>query len=459
VAFGPGSGALTDRPVSGKAPWAYFFPFIATGGLYTTVGRSRNARTKGQRHDEATAANASIRKGRAGMKRIGQKPVRRGDQRTGGNPHLMGENHPAELRIIALESCRDLGAKVDRHLQRIRAADGCGRGSFLVRASSTRFANGEGKITLHESVRGKDIYILSDIGNYSCTYEMFGQTTRVGPDEHFQDIKRAISAIAGNAWRITVVMPLLYASRQHKRKGRESLDCAIALQELERMGVSGVITFDAHDPRVQNAIPLTGFENLNATYEIIEKLVHLGVGLDSSEMVVISPDTGAMDRAVYYGDVLGLDVGLFYKQRSYETSGGKNPIVQHHYIGPDLAGRGVLVVDDMIASGDSVLSLARELKRRGATDIYVCVTFALFTEGVSHVQKAFEAGLIKSILATNLTYIPPTLRECEWFEEVDMSGTLASVVDRLNRAESLSSMFDATERIHGLLKDRRAVPN
>jgi ribose-phosphate pyrophosphokinase len=369
----------------------------------------------------------------------------------------MSENHPAKLGIIVLESCRDFGVKVDLRLQEIRATGGCNRGSFLVRASSTRFANGEGKVTLHESVRGKDIYILSDIGNYSCTYEMFGQTTRVGPDEHFQDIKRAISAIAGTAWRITVVMPLLYASRQHKRKGRESLDCAIALQELQRMGVSSIITFDAHDPRVQNAIPLTGFENLNATFEIVERLVRLGVSLDRSKMVVVSPDTGAMDRAIYYGDVLGLDVGLFYKQRSYETAGGKNPIVQHHYMGPDLAGRAVLVVDDMIASGDSVLSLAQELKKRGATDIYVCVTFALFTEGVAHVQRAFEASLIKSILATNLTYIPPTLRKCKWFKEVDMASTLASVIDRLNRAESLSSMFDATEKIHSLLKKRATL--
>ncbi len=391
------------------------------------------------------------------MRRMGHKDARWDTQGIGGNQNFMSGNHLGKLGIIALESCRELGAKVDRHLQEIRAADGYPQGSFLVRASSTRFANGEGKITLHESVRGKDIYILSDIGNYSCTYELFGQTTRVGPDEHFQDIKRAISAIAGNAWRTTVVMPLLYASRQHKRKGRESLDCAIALQELERMGVSAVITFDAHDPRIQNAIPLTGFENLNATFEIIEKLVELGVSLDRSKMVVVSPDTGAMDRAIYYGDVLGLDVGLFYKQRSYETANGKNPIVRHQYMGPDLAGRGILVVDDMIASGDSVLSLARQLKKRGATDIYICVTFALFTEGVAHVQKAFEAGLIKSILATNLTYIPPTLRECEWFEEVDMAATVASVIDRLNRAESLSSMFDATEKIHALLKRQAAL--
>lgn len=367
-----------------------------------------------------------------------------------------------DLGIIALPSARSLGEKVDRHLVAMRAARPGAEAppdTYLIKYNAPRFANGEGKLVLDESVRGKDLFILADVGNYGCTYKLFGMETRMGPDEHFQDIKRAISAISGNARRISVVMPLLYAGRQHKRKGRESLDCALALQELERLGVQNVITYDAHDPRVQHAIPSIGFENFYPTAEIIETLMRIEPELqpDSSRMIIISPDTGAMDRAVYYANVLGLDVGVFYKRRDLSrVVDGKNPIVQHEYIGGDLRGRDVLVVDDMVASGDSMIDLAVQLKERGARNIYVAVTFALFTEGTERILKCFAQGLIKRFLFTNLTYVPDAVRESEHFVEVDMSLNLATLIDRLNYDESISFMFDATERLRNFLRQRRA---
>lgn len=364
-----------------------------------------------------------------------------------------------DLGVIALPSARSLGAKIDRHLVAMRAArlGGEARDTYLIQYNAPRFANGEGKLVLDESVRGKDLYILADVGNYGCTYKLFGMETRMGPDEHFQDIKRAISAISGNARRISVIMPLLYAGRQHKRKGRESLDSALALQELERLGVQNIITYDAHDPRVQHAIPSIGFENVYPTAEIIETLVRVEpeLDLDSSRMIIISPDTGAMDRAIYYASVLGLDVGVFYKRRDLSrVVDGKNPIVQHEYIGGDLRGRDVLVVDDMVASGDSMIDLAVQLKERGARHIYVAVTFALFTEGIARILRCFAEGLIKRLLFTNLTYVPDAVRESEHFVEVDMSLNIATLIDRLNYDESIGFMFDATERLRRFLGQR-----
>lgn len=358
-------------------------------------------------------------------------------------------NH--ELGIIALESCRELGEQVNKIIQQKRNTEE----SLLIPTNEIRFSNGEGKVKLPETVRGKDIYILCDVGNYSCTYKMFGFTNHKGPDEHFQDIKRTVSAIRGKAVRITVIMPLLYQSRQHRRKGRESLDCALALQELERLGVDEILTFDVHDPNVQNAIPLLSFENLYPTYDIVKSLISNEdtLSLDKEKLLVISPDTGAMDRAIYYSSVLGVDVGLFYKRRDHSTVvNGKNPIVEHEYMGREVEGKDVLIVDDMIASGESVLDIALELKKRNAKNVYVATTFAFFTEGLEKFNEYYSDGIIAKVYSTNLTYISPELREAKWFNAVDMSEFLSRIINRLNYGKSIAKYMDATRIIRSLLK-------
>src|SRR5471030_764859 len=320
-------------------------------------------------------------------------------------------NH--ELGIIALESCTALANAIDQYIQKNR---NCTE-SVLIPLEEIRFSNGEGKVRISESVRGKDIYILCDVGNYSCTYKMFGIANHKGTDEHFQDIKRTVAAIRGKAARITVIMPLLYESRQHRRKGRESLDCALSLQELERLGVDEILTFDVHDPNIQNAIPLLYFENIYPTYDIVKALIlnEKSLELDKEKLLVISPDTGAMDRAIYYSSVLCVDVGLFYKRRDHSRIvNGKNPIVQHEYMGRDVSGKDVLIVDDMIASGESVLDIAKELKGRNVRNVYVASTFGFFTEGLEKFDKAYEDGLITKIYSTNLTYIPQALDNAKW---------------------------------------------
>ena len=357
-------------------------------------------------------------------------------------------NH--ELGIIALESCTELGNAIDKYIQNNR---NCTE-SFLIPLDEIRFSNGEGKVKISETVRGKDIYILCDVGNYSCTYKMFGIANHKGPDEHFQDIKRTVAAIRGKAARITVIMPLLYESRQHRRKGRESLDCALALQELERLGVDEIITFDVHDPNIQNAVPLLSFENFYPTYDIVKSIIYneKSLELDKEKLLVISPDTGAMDRAIYYSSVLGVDVGLFYKRRDHSTIvNGKNPIVQHEYVGRNVTGKDVLIVDDMIASGESVLDIAKELKKRNVRNIYVAATFAFFTEGLEKFKKAYEEGLLTRIYSTNLTYIPQAMQNEEWFKCVDMSELSARIINRLNHDKSIAKYMDATRIIHSLL--------
>ncbi len=355
-----------------------------------------------------------------------------------------------DLGLIALKSCTELGNAVDKYIQtKTNTSE-----SFLVPLDEVRFANGEGKVKISETVRGKDIYILCDIGNYSCTYKMNGFVNHMGPDEHFQDIKRTISAIKGKAARITVIMPLLYESRQHRRKGRESLDCALALQELERLGVDEIITFDVHDPNVQNAVPLLSFENIYPTYDIVKSLVsnEKTLELHSENLLVISPDTGAMDRAIYYSSVLGVDVGLFYKRRDHSLIvNGKNPIVKHEYMGRDVEGKDVLIVDDMIASGESVLDIASELKKRNARNVYVATTFAFFTEGLEKFTDFYERGIISKVYSTNLTYIPQELRDSKWFQAVDLSEFLARIINRLNHGKSIAKYMDATEIIRDLL--------
>ncbi|WP_234121681.1 ribose-phosphate pyrophosphokinase [Clostridium hydrogenum] len=359
-----------------------------------------------------------------------------------------------DLGLIVLESCKELGEKINEHIKEKRKTDE----TFLLPAQEIRFSNGEGKVKLTDSVRGKDIYILCDVGNHSCTYNMFGLKTFKGPDEHFQDIKRTVSAIRGKAKRITVIMPLLYESRQHRRKGRESLDCALALQELERLGVQEILTFDAHDPNVQNAIPLLSFENLYPTYDIVRTILteEKNIQINQNSLLVISPDTGAMDRAIYYSSVLGADVGLFYKRRDHSTIvNGKNPIVKHEYMGRDVEDLDVLIVDDMIASGESVLDIAKELKNRKARNVYVATTFAFFTEGLEKFQKYYDDGIISRVYSTNLTYISPELKKAEWFRAVDMSQFISIIINKLNRDKSIAKYMDATYILHELLNNRK----
>jgi ribose-phosphate pyrophosphokinase len=361
------------------------------------------------------------------------------------------------LGIIALKSFKDMGEKIDGYLREM-GSNGLNKENetLLISAEEIRFSNGEGKVKLSETVRGMDIYILCDVGNYSCTYEMYGLTHHMGPDEHFQDIKRAISAVGGKARRVTVIMPLMYEGRQHKRKGRESLDCALALQELERLGVKDIYTFDVHDPNVHNAIPLSTFENIYPTYEIMKKLIkEEDIDIDKSKMMIISPDTGAMDRAVYYSNNLGLDIGLFYKRRDYSTVvKGKNPIVEHEYIGREVEGMDVLIVDDMIASGESIFDIIGELKKRKAKRIFVATTFALFTEGLNKFNEYYEKGLFDRVYSTNLTYMPPAVKETKWFKEVDMAEYVATLIDYVNKDKSVSQLVDGRWSIKELVKKK-----
>lgn len=367
-----------------------------------------------------------------------------------------------ELGIIALQSCELLGKQIDQYLRTKREDRLQSRAlgvkqtekSYLIDVEEVRFSNGEGKVVIKESVRGKDIFILCDIGNYSCTYDMFGFTNHMGPDEHFQDIKRVVSALNGRARRITVIMPLLYEGRQHRRKGRESLDCALSLQELERLGVHNIVSFDVHDPNVQNAVPLVAFQNLYPTYQIVKNIMKdYEASTEEKKMIVISPDTGAMDRSIYYSSMMGCDVGLFYKRRDYsKIVNGKNPIVQHEYMGRDVEGLDILIADDMIASGQSVLDIAKELKARKANTVNVATTFGLFTSGIKKFNDYFEQGVINKVYCTNLTYMPDDVMKAKWFRKVDMSGFLGNIIHHLNYDRSLTPLTDDAGKIKKLMK-------
>ena len=333
------------------------------------------------------------------------------------------------LGIISLEGCRPLGEKVDKFLVKWRAEresehkdslafSGYQRDSYLLSAKVPRFGSGEAKGMILESVRGTDLYLLVDVCNYSMTYSLCGHENHMSPDDHYQDLKRIIAAVGGKARRITVIMPFLYESRQHKRSSRESLDCALALQELVRMGVDNIITFDAHDPRVQNAIPLHGFETVQPAYQFIKGLLRnvKDLKLDSEHMMVISPDEGGMSRAIYIANVLGLDMGMFYKRRDYtRIVHGRNPIVAHEFLGTSVEGKDMIIIDDMISSGESVLEVAAALKARKANQIFVFSTFGLFTNGLDKFDKAYESGIITRVLTTNLIYQTPELLEREWY--------------------------------------------
>jgi len=369
------------------------------------------------------------------------------------------------LGVIALDGCKELGAMVDDYLIGWRedrenehknslAFSGYMRDSYLLNYSLPRFGSGEGKGMINESVRGMDLYLLVDVCNYSVTYNMFGEENHMSPDDHYQNLKRIIAAVGGKARRITVIMPFLYESRQHKRAARESLDCAIALQELVKMGVDNIITFDAHDPRVMNSIPLNGFETVQASYQFIKGLLNNVKDLDITpeHMMVVSPDEGGMSRAIYMANVLGLDMGMFYKRRDYtQIVDGRNPIVAHEFLGTDVAGKDILVLDDMIASGESVLEVARELKKRQAKRIFIAATFGLFSKGLEPFSKAVEEGVISGVLSTNLVYQSPELLACPWYISCDMSKYLAYIIDTLNHDSSISDLLSPNQRIQSMV--------
>ena len=328
------------------------------------------------------------------------------------------------------------------------------KGSFLVEAACPRFTNGDAKGIIMETLRGKDLYVICDPGNHGVTFDFFGQKIPLTPDEHFADLKRIISAAGGKPSRVTVIMPMLYGGRQHRKAGRESLDCAVMLQELQNMGVSDVITFDAHDPRVQNAVPLMGFDNYFANYQILKALVKRfpDIRFDKDHLMCVSPDEGAMGRNVYYATVLGLDLGMFYKRRDYSTIvNGRNPIVAHEYIGAPVEGKDIFVADDMIATGDSIIKLAKEIKEKGAKRVFLSATFSLFTEGVEKFNEAYAKGYFDAVVSTNLTYRIPELKECSWFIEADISKYIAYIIAAANYNESVSSLLDPFEKIHALV--------
>ena len=370
------------------------------------------------------------------------------------------------LGIVPLEGCKTLGDKVDAYLVKWRteresehknslAFSGYQRDSYIIQTKVPRFGTGEAKGVILESVRGDDLYFLVDVANYSLTYSLCGHENHMSPDDHYQDLKRLSAAVGGKARRITVIMPFLYESRQHKRNSRESLDCALALQEMVKMGVDNIITFDAHDPRVQNAIPLNGFETVSPTYQFIKGLLnHVpDLTIDSDHMMIISPDEGGMGRAIYMANVMGLDMGMFYKRRDYtKVVDGRNPIVAHEFLGSSVEDKDVLIIDDMISSGESVLEVAAALKARKAKRIFVATTFGLFTSGLDIFDKAYEEGLIYRVLTTNLIYQRPELLEKPYYINCDMSKYIAYIIDTLNHDSSISDLLNPNDRIHNIIE-------
>ena len=372
----------------------------------------------------------------------------------------------APLKIVALDSCKELGAKVNDYIVSFRkealleypdfsSIAHYDRDNYLVECSCPRFGSGEAKGVLKESIRGKDLFIMVDVCNHSLTYKVNGHINHMSPDDHYQDLKRIISAATGKARRINVMMPFLYESRQHKRTKRESLDCALALQELMDMGVSNIMTFDAHDPRVQNSIPIKGFDNFSPNYQFMKALLRAEPDLqvDKDHLMIISPDEGAMHRAVYLSNVLGVDMGMFYKRRDYSTVvNGKNPIVAHEFLGTDLAGKNAIIVDDMISSGESMLDVAKKIKERGANRVFVFTTFGLFTEGMAKFDEYYKKGFIDRIITTNLTYLPQETLDKPYFTCADMSKFIALIIDSLNHDTPIGTVLDPSDRIHKLLE-------
>ena len=382
------------------------------------------------------------------------------------NERILDNIPVGSLGIIALDGCTEMGNKVNDYIVKWRHEDGHAhkddvvfhgyeRDNYLIEANTPRFGSGEAKGIIKESVRGMDLYLMVDVCNYSLTYSLSGKTNHMSPDDHFQNLKRMIAAIGGKGRRINVIMPFLYESRQHKRSGRESLDCALALQELVRMGVDNIITFDAHDPRVQNAIPLSGFETVRPTYQFVKGLLrtYKDLQIDSDHMMVISPDEGATARAVYLANVLNLDMGMFYKRRDYtQIVNGRSPIVAHEFLGSSVEGKDVIILDDMISSGDSILDVAKQLKQRKAKRIFAAATFGLFTNGLAKFDQAYEEGIIDGILTTNLIYQTPELLERPYYINCDMSKYIALMIDTLNHDGSISSILSPNERIQNIVR-------
>ncbi len=372
----------------------------------------------------------------------------------------------AAVKLLTTKSAMPLASLVNNHLVGFRktlnnnvksdpAFHGYMEDDYLIEVDCPRFGSGEAKAVLPSSIRGKDIFILVDICNHSITYNMNGYLNHMSPDDHYQDLKRIISAINGKAHRINVIMPFLYEGRQHKRSGRESLDCAYAIKELMDMGVSNFITFDAHDPRVQNSVPIKGFDNFTPPYQFIRALLRTENDLiiDKEHTIVISPDEGALDRAVYFANVLGVDTGMFYKRRDYSTIvNGKNPIVAHEFLGDNIDGKDVIVIDDIISSGGSMLDTARQLKKMNAKRIFICCTFGLFTDGLEIFDNAYEKCYFDRIVTTNLCYRPPELMEKAYYVEADMSKFIASIIDFLNHDASMANIYTPTDKIHRILE-------
>lgn len=372
----------------------------------------------------------------------------------------------APLKLVVLNSATELGNQVNNYLVDYRskvnnvyindpAFQGYCEKDYLLNFSTPRFNSGEGKAVLNETVRGKDLFILVDVCNHSLTYKMNGYTNHMSPDDHYQELKRVIAATNGKANRINVIMPFLYESRQHRRTGRESLDCAYAFEELTEMGVSNFITFDAHDPRIQNAAPLSGFDNFTAHYQFARALLNSekDLVLDKDHIIVISPDEGALDRAIYFSTVLGADTGMFYKRRDYSTIvNGKNPIVAHEFLGNDIEGKDIIIIDDMISSGDSMIDTSRQLKAMKARRVYICTTFGLFTNGLDAFDKAYEEGVFDKVITTNLSYRPPALLDKPYYIEADMSKFLASIIDFMNHDLSMENVSTPTEKIQKILQ-------
>ena len=378
--------------------------------------------------------------------------------------YTFAESYPfGKLSIVAMKGCEEIASKIDYYLKEWRqdsngviySEDSDLKQTFLLDAVCPRFGSGEAKGVINETVRGHDIFIISDVFNYGTTFKMYGMEVPMSPDDHYQDLKRIIAAMNGKAKRITVIMPMLYEGRQHKRATRESLDCALALQELTSMGVENIISFDIHDPRVQNAIPLHGFEDFHPHYQMIKSFVRTvpDAIIDRDNMMIISPDEGGMSRCIYYSSVMELDLGMFYKRRDYSVIvNGKNPVVSHEFLGRNLAGKDVIVVDDMIASGDSMIDVANKLKERKVRNVYVFASFGLFTEGFEKFDKAYKDGIISRVFTTNMIYRKPELMEKPWYTEVDMSKYIANIIDTLNYDNSLSELLDPVQKIKKLLK-------
>ena len=361
----------------------------------------------------------------------------------------------APIGLIAMDSATELGEKINKYLVKWAQDGGLNKDTFLVETHCPRFSSGDGKALIKSSIRGDDMYILVDVGNYNCTYQLFGKENCMSPDDHFQDLKRIIQAMSGKAHRITVIMPILYGGRQHRRNYRESLDCAAALQELEAMSVENIVCFDAHDPRVCNAIPLTGFDNIMPTYQVLKAMFKTidDLEVSTSSFMVVSPDEGAMNRNMYYASVLGVDLGMFYKRRDYSrVVNGRNPIVAHEYLGNSVEGKTVFISDDIISSGESMLDIAYELKKRKAKRIIAYATYPIFTNGLDKFDKAYEEGMIDYVFGTNLTYRTPELLSRPWFHDVDVSKYIAYFIAALNHDVSISAVIDPHEKIKALLK-------